>query len=341
MKLVIYDSDYDYLKSLEEKLIRRFSDRVQIQMITDPSYGEVFFRTPRNIDVLVVDEHFYGPYLEEHDIGQILVLVPGIEISTELPEYVQQLVKYVPEEEFFGAIEKLLEAKRREQQEEAAPGRGKTRVIAVYSAAGGCGKSLTAVALARKLQRLDAPALLIGCDGLQSFSVYLNPEEYAEEILAEKLKEPDEDTYWNILQNIQRKELTCLRPFSKPLYSLGIGLRELENLLSLLKEKQDFSYLILDLGSEFNEKNCRLMEEADVGVFITQANQAAAKKMWKFRKSLPLISGKETYVLCNQYGTDRTGIAGETQLEMLPQYPRWEEALEDPVFYRIALEILD
>ncbi len=341
MKLVILDSDYDYLKPLEEELIRRFSDRIQIQIITDPGYADGFFHAPRNIDLLVVDEHFYGPYLDEHNIGQILVLVPGIEMLAGLPDHVNQMVKYAPEEELFANIEKLLEAERREKQETAPAGRGETRVIAVCSPVGGCGKSLTAIALARKIQRLDAPVLLVGCDSMQSFSVFLKPEEYADEILAEKLKEPDEDTYWNILQNIQRKDLTCLLPFAKPLYSLGIGLRELENLIAILKEKQDFSYIILDLGGEFNERNCRLVEEADAVVFVTQSNRAAAKKMWKLRKSLKLISGKETYLLCNQFGTDHTGIAGESQLEMLPQYPQWEQALEDPVFYRIALEILD
>ena len=63
LKLVILDSDYEYLKPLEEALIRRFSDQVQIQIITDPAYADVFFHTTRSIDVLVVDEHFYGPYL--------------------------------------------------------------------------------------------------------------------------------------------------------------------------------------------------------------------------------------------------------------------------------------
>lgn len=341
MKLVILDSDYEYLKPLEEALIRRLSDRVQIQIITDPAYADVFFHTPRTIDVLVVDEHFYGPYLDEHTIGQILVLVPGIEIMPKLPKNVRQLVKYIPEEEILKAIEKMLKAETKEREGEDPSGRQETRVAAVYSPAGGCGKSLAAVALARKMQRLDVPVLLIGCDSMQSFSVYLSQEVYADETLAEKLKDPEEDTYWNILQNIRREELTCLLPFEKPLYAMGIGLRELENLLSILKEKGDFACIILDLGSEASEKNFRLMEAADVRILVTQANQEAAGKMRKLQKNRNLMAGRETFLLCNQYGMDHSGAAGTAQAEVLPLYPDWESAMEDPLFYRLALQIME
>lgn len=340
LKLVILDSDYEYLKPLEEALIRRFSDQVQIQIITDPAYADVFFHTTRSIDVLVVDEHFYGPYLDEHSIGHILVLVPGIEISPHLPEHVKQLVKYIPENEILASIEKMLETVSRERKEAEPAVRPDTRVVAVYSPAGGCGKSLAAVALARKMQRLDVPVLLIGCDSMQSFSVYLDQEEYADEILAARLQEPEEDTYWYILQNIKRGPLTCLLPFEKPLYGMGIGLREIETLLSILKERQDFACIILDLGSEFSEKNQRLMEEADVRLLITQSSRAAARKMKKLQQNRNLLPGGETLMICNQYGTDHSSMSGETRQEVLPAYQDWETAMEDPVFYRIALQIL-
>ena len=235
--------------------------------------------------------------------------MPGIEISPHLPEHVKQLVKYIPENEILASIEKMLETVSRERKEAEPAVRPDTRVVAVYSPAGGCGKSLAAVALARKMQRLDVPVLLIGCDSMQSFSVYLDQEEYADEILAARLQEPEEDTYWNILQNIKRGPLTCLLPFEKPLYGMGIGLREIETLLSILKERQDFACIILDLGSEFSEKNQRLMEEADVRLLITQSSRAAARKMKKLQQNRNLLPGGETLMICNQYGTDHSSMS--------------------------------
>ena len=56
LRLVIIDSDYGYIKQMEEALIRRFRSRAQIQIITDPAYLDVYFRTPRTIDILVADQ---------------------------------------------------------------------------------------------------------------------------------------------------------------------------------------------------------------------------------------------------------------------------------------------
>ena len=53
--LVIIDTDYEYVKSIEEDLIRRYADSVDVQILTDQSYIDEFFSVKREIDVLLVD----------------------------------------------------------------------------------------------------------------------------------------------------------------------------------------------------------------------------------------------------------------------------------------------
>lgn len=341
LKLVILDSDYEYLKPMEEELIRRFSRRARIQIITDPAYARVFFHTPRTIDLLVADAHFYGDYLEEHSVGKVLVLVPGIEIERKTPDSVQQIVKYLPYQEILSAIDRLLTELEKQKEEVIPIQRPDTKVIAVYSPVGGCGKSLVATALCRKLQRLDLPALLVGCDSLQSFSVFLEKEEYAEEALAELLREPGEDTYWKILQNIKREEISFLLPFEKSLSAAGIGARELRTLIEILRDKKDFDAVILDIGSELNEKSLRLMEEADVLVLVTQASRTAARKVRRLQKNKSLMPNMESFVICNQYGADGSSDPGWKPSEVLPEYPDAGQAMEDPIFYRMAFGIME
>lgn len=341
LNLVILDSDYEYLRPMEEELIRRFSGRAHIQIITDPAYAKVFFHTSRNIDLLVADAHFYGSYLEEHAIRRILILVPGIEIERKVPEHVMQIVKYLPYKEILTAVDRNLTELEKEKEEVQPVQKPDTRVIAVYSPVGGCGKSLVAAALCRKMQKLDIPALLIGCDSLQSFSVYLDKEEYAEKSLADELKDPGEDTYWKILQNIKRGELTCLKPFEKALFAEGIGARELKTLVSILREKKDFDAVILDIGSELNEKSQKLMEAADVLVVVTQASRTAAKKIRRLQKNKGLMPNLESCIVCNQYGADESRDPGWKPSEVLPEYPDAESAMEDPIFYRLSFRIME
>ena len=341
LKLVILDSDYEYLRPMEEELIRRFSGRTQMQIITDPAYAKVFFHTPRNIDLLVADAHFYGEYLEENSIRRILVLIPGIEIQRKVPEHVTQIVKYLPYKEILDMIERKITELEKEKEEVAPVRKPDTKVIAVYSPVGGCGKSLVAAALCRKMQRLDIPALLVGCDSLQSFSVYMDKEEYAQESLAEELRDPGEDTYWNILQNIKREELACLLPFEKALPALGVGAREMKNLISILKENKDFDAVILDIGSELSEKSQKIMEEADLLVVVTQSSRTAARKIRRLQKNKTLMPNLESCVICNQYGADGSKDPGWKPSEVLPEYPNGESAMEDPIFYRLAFQIME
>lgn len=312
-----------------------------MQIITDPAYAKGFFHTPRTIDLLVADEHFYGDYLEEHSIGKILILVPGIEIERRVPDNIMQIVKYLPYQEILSAIDRLLTELEKAKQEVPADRRARTKVIAVYSPVGGCGKSLVAAALCRKLQRLDIPALLVGCDSLQSFSVYLDQEEYAEEELAEQLQDPGEDTYWKILQNVKREEFSCLLPFEKLLPSVGMGSREFRTLLAMLREKKDFDAVILDIGSELNEKSLKLMEEADALVLVTQPGQSAAKKVRRIQRNRGLLPNTESYVVCNQYGGDGSGDTVWQPSEVLPAYPDPAQAMEDPIFYRLAFQLME
>ena len=102
--LVIIDTDYEYVKSIEEDLIRRYADSVDVQILTDQSYIDEFFSVKREIDVLLVDQNNYGEYLSEHAIRQTFLMIPEIAIGQTIPANVRPMVKYLPKEEVFRAI---------------------------------------------------------------------------------------------------------------------------------------------------------------------------------------------------------------------------------------------
>ena len=340
LRLVIIDSDYGYIKQMEEALIRRFRSRAQIQIITDPAYLDVYFRTPRTIDILVADQSFYAEHLEEHTIHHILLLVPEVDIEKTFPDKVKAMMKYLPYEEILQAIDDFMTPEEEEEKEETASvEKPETKVVAVYSPIGGCGKSLTAMALGKKLKKLDQTVLLVGCDSLQSYSAYLRTEQCADEKLAEKLKNPGEDTYWTILQNIGQEEISCLLPFEKTMPALGIGTEEMKTLIAMLREKRDFAYVILDLGSELNGQTLALMEESDAYVLIMEANRVSNRKMWRLQKNIELLPKKECFMISNQYHMDGLRVPRQNLFGVIARYEDGEKAMEDPVFYRMALDL--
>ena len=340
-QLVIVDTEDQFFSHLEEEVIRRYADQLTVQIITRAEYAEEFFAEPQTIDVLVTDKLFYHEDLKNHQIGHILLLADEVEMGDEFPEDVQVLMKYVPAEEVFQRIDEALQDVDVLEREETEEQGHNTRVITVYSPIGGCGKSLVAYALAKKLKKLDQKVLLVGCDPTQSIGVYYPGDNYAKEELAESLIQPGENTYWTILQNVEQDDISYLLPFEKNLPTLEIGTAQWEVLLTVLQGKRDFDFIIMDMGNILDRETSSLMNRSDFMILLTETNRIANRKMQKLLQDSELLPPCECFLIANEYRSDGMRIAAESVFGTIAPYPTWEEVLEDPVFYQIALRVTE
>ena len=342
LQLVILDTGNRFLAQLEEEILRRYADRIAVQMITEEEYATEFFGEGRSIDVLLTDKDEYSASMQELSIRRILLLASEVDAGEIQPDHVEVIMKYVPLGEIFQRIDLALQGFEGsgsvEPEEEK---KHNTRMIAVYSPIGGCGKSLVAYALARKLRKLDQKVLLVGCDPSQSIGVFFPAEAHAREELAEKLIRPDDETYWTILKNIEQDEISYLLPFEKNLPTLDVGMQQWELLLTVLGEKQDFDYIILDVGTVIDHETASVLAKASFLILLTETNQIANRKMQKLLQDSELLPKCECFLVANEFRSDGLRIAAETVFGTISPYQSWEEALDDPVFYQIALKITE
>ena len=142
LRLVIIDSDYGYIKQMEEALIRRFRSRAQIQIITDPAYLDVYFRTPRTIRIVSrwrTQQLLRGAPRRRNTQSIIFCCwVPEVDIEKTFPDKVKAMMKYLPYEEILQAIDDFMTPEEEEEKEETASvEKPETKVVAVYSPIGG------------------------------------------------------------------------------------------------------------------------------------------------------------------------------------------------------------
>lgn len=341
-RLVIIDTENVFLQNAEAELLRRYADKTELRFITEKPYAAEFFAEKKDIDVIVTGHSDYGEFLQGQDTGRILIVENEVGDTGELPDNVEILLQYMPDGKLISRLDDALYGTR-EKTTESIPEEPphNTRVIGVFSPIGGCGKSLVSYALAKKLKKLDQKVLLVGCDPTQSVSVYYPGEKYAKEELAEKLLSPGEDTYRTILQNVEQDEISYLLPFEKNLPTLEIGMQQWELLLGVLKEKRDFDWLIMDMGSLLDRKTASLMTKIDYLILLTETNYLANRKMQKLLKDPDLLPKCECFLIANEYRTDGMHIGIESVFGVIAPYPAWEDALEDPVFYQIALKVTE
>ena len=339
-RLVIVETDYSDVKPWEEEIIRRYAGHVQVHIITDPDYVEEFFGEKQEIDLLMIDEDSYGDFLREHSIRKIFLLAYEFPSDQEYPSHVSVLLKDLPEEIILERIENSLFPKEEKKNApEPEKERKRTRTVIVYSPIGGCGKSMACIALARKLKKLDQKVLVISADPLQSLDALLDGDAHASSRLAEEMKEPTEDLYWTILQNVGNEGISFLMPFERSLQSLGIGPEEIIRVVKVLEEKKDFDVIILDIGTILAAPYASLLTGSDLMVLITEANTVANRKMQRMLHEPDLLPKCACIIVANEYRSDGLHLSREGIFGTIAPYGTWEEALEDPVFYRIALKI--
>jgi len=339
--IVIADPDGAYIKGFEEELLKRLDPTDTVQVITETDYLMEFFSVRRSIDALIIAQEFIGNYLQDHDIQNLMILESRQDFGFQDEDAEQKLLRYVGHEDILRFVDRCfsdLDEPDDYDDGEFADG-SDVKVVAVYSPIGGSGKSLTALALGKKLKMLEEKVLVIGCDPLQSIGVFLESREYADESLAELLKHPSENTYWTVLKNISQENVPCLLPFEKPLFALGLGLPEIRGLVEMLREKKDFSYIILDLGTAFDEYNIGLIEASDLCVAVTEPNVDSARKLEKINRNRRFLPSREFVTLVNQYHSDGLVLDPEHIFGSFRAYGSAREAMDDPVFYRLAMKI--
>ena len=301
------------------------------------------------LDAVANDESGESPISDRNESAAMqpkeTAAVPVVETPVELSDYNEECIvmsKFCTIREIMDVMEELLSADVEEVIAQEPLNKKPLKVISVYSPIGGCGKSLVTLGLGRKLRKLDQSVLLIGCDEMQSISGFLESEESADPLLAEMMRQPGVDIYWNILQNVEYEgEVRYLLPFEKPLSAMGIGANEMENLVKIIKGKQDFDFVILDLGSALNTTACRLMQLSDCIVLLTEPNAVSVKKMKKIVNNAALLPDCKCFMIANQHHMDGLRLPTQNLFGYLASYQDPEAALEDPVFYQIALEVLD
>ena len=343
LNFVLMDSDYDRVKNLEATLLREFGYEIDLRVITLEEYRDLFFETMPEIDILMTTPDFYGDYLLDHEIAHTLLLVPGEsqQLFSELP------VTVMAQEEHDSVIRTIREMMKQQETSEAASREAQVQaaslsaaVVSVFSPAGGSGKSLTAWGLARKLKMLDQRPLIIGCDSIQSFSCFLDDVKYAEEILPLQLRNPGDGTAQALLRNVIPGEVSYLAPFTGPVASEGLGFEEWTYALRLLKNCGRFDYIILDVGSHIDELAEQMLKLSDTIILLMEDDPVTVRKVRRLLGFGDFFPEKQILSVVNLYHSDSVLMADDTIFGSLNPYASYELAWEDPIFYRLALELL-
>lgn len=273
LSLLIADKDETYIENMVNYLIVNHSVRFQVFSFTKQKYLQDFLeRSEKQIDILLICPEFYNESLPFEKIRIPVLLGSGKQVQNQIE--LDIVNRYQHAEKLIRDIT-CIYAEKVQKEALISKGDKDTKVVAVYSPAGGVGK--TCVSLSASLQ----------CSLSSQKAFYLNIEDvYSTALL---LEEVGSKSISKLIYHLKEKNtniplkiegLMCidhrfnLNYFSPPqsisdIYELKPA--DVTNFLQNLKSMGQYDVIFVDMGTRIDEKNMAVLSASDeIFLVVTQ-----------------------------------------------------------------------
>lgn len=304
-RVVIADTDISYIIPLQQKFVEEYFEKIDLEIISNPSYFIQFFSSPQKIDILIISEELYTPTIKKHNIGNLFLMTEQYNTSSTNEINLFPIYKYTSIREIFNEIVGRVSGHLKTSNIDKKG----TQVILVYSACGGVGKTTISFGICACLNKNYKKALYINAARLQVFQMMLSdPSPISSSDVYTKLATSNDDAFSVIKQTIRNEGFSYLPPFKASLMSLGIKNSVFEEILLSAKKAGEFDYIIIDTDVVFDEDKSRLIDIADKVIVVTKQDKISA---YATNILMSNINGSNTdkYIfVCNDFDASSTNV---------------------------------
>lgn len=275
-KLMLADADEEFLIDLQGHVTRQ-NAAYQVEIVTDPAYLCRCLQSGEGVDLLVISENLYAAVLRCD--AKALEAVPRrrIVLLSESCKTAEAGAAHlrIPR----GRPEVLLAVTAKLFPKKAERVVPKTKLIAVYSPLGRCGKTTVAMGLAHKLSLLGQRTLFLSLDRLQSFNWLLSESMYLPDEALSIFSAENESIVSDLARVTRRHGFSYVPPFYAPACSLQVSPKVYLVLAKRLIEAERYDAVVLDLSCGFSTSVAELLKMAHHTVLLTLQDANSAYKL--------------------------------------------------------------
>ena len=300
-RIIIADTDVNYIIPLQLKFVEDFFEMVDVEIITTEEYFETLFSTPQRADILIVSEDLYSQAMQRHNISHIFVMNEQYEEDQTADLNVNHIFKYTSIKEIFNEIT----GKSADVLKIMTGTKQETQVVLFYSASGGAGKTTAAIGVSASLTKNYKRVLYINAARLQVFQHMLENHSAitAADVYA-KLATADEDIYSSIKHVIRKELFSYVPPFKAALMSLGLKYSVFEKIILSAKRSGEYDFIIVDADVTFDEDKASLLNLSDKVVIITNQSLVSVLATNILVTNINGASADKYIFICNDFNKE-------------------------------------
>lgn len=334
-RIVIAETDEQYLMPFERKFIEEFGDKAEINIITDVEYLKNFFSKPQNIDILVINENIYDYSFQKHNIlNTFLLSEKETEENSTANLDVHTIYKYTSVKEIYNTIinnmtTKVVDNNKREKE---------THIIMIHSSIGGVGKTTTAIGIAGALAKAYKKVLFIGIDSLQGYGYFIERPVFLNNSVEKHIKTNSESVYDCIKPYIISEFIDFVPPFLSSC-SLNLSATNYTNLISSIAKSKNYDYIIIDTSSEFSESISKLMGISSNVVLVLEQDKYSAYKFNCLSNNIDCSDKNKFVFVCNKYDSEKANYMIKDDLInkfIISEYINYDSEIQQMVIKELA-----
>lgn len=313
-RIIIADTDVNYILSLQIKFIEEFFEKVDLEIITDADYFNDLFSVPQKADILVVSEDLYSLSLQKHSLAKVFLMTEQYEEEQTADLNINRIFKYTSIKEIFNEIlgksANVLHIENDTKQE--------PQIIVVTSASGGVGKTTVAMGISAGLTKNYKKVLYINAEQLQTYQYLMQNKSSISSIdVYRKLMSVKENIYNEIKHLIRTEVFSYVPPFKSALMSIGIPSDIFSTLAAEVKKSGDFDFVVVDTDSVFDDKKAELLNIADKVIFVTKQNRMSVLATDLLVSNINGSNSDKYSYICNDFDaeTENSLISPECSLK--------------------------
>lgn len=285
--IVFVSFDEEYISVIEYKFTCLVEKSASVEFISDKNSFKRLMNIPRKIDILIVPEGTMISHPDAYSKTKIFYLTDNKE-DNEQKGYIYKYYSVKSIVEKLG-IDLVMDG-------EGAKG---TRVIGVYSVAGGTGKTITSLVLSYKLRKKGKRVLYISTVPQQDFSYYIDSDSSLSSSFSYQCSINMKNALKTIDGEIVNGDFEFLPKFKNLPVSYQISFDTYMQIVTYMKMKNVYDYIIVEMSSDIQQSKLKFMSECDKVIFVTTQDEVAVRQMETLIDSMSDNSA-EVLIVCNR-----------------------------------------
>lgn len=335
IQFVIADSNIEYIERF--KLYIReseYANRLLLKSFSQEETLEQFLDENPSVQIIFAEEKFLSERVKRYPIDLILLIG---EKNSESASF-RSLSKYQPLNQLISQILSIY-AEHRKNEWTGPNGDKNTTIISVYSAAGGTGKTVTAVNLAKQIASKGAKVFYLNLEILSSTKMFF-PHTDSNDIskILYYIKSSPKQLIAKI-ENLKKYDPYSKVEYFDPALNLQdmseISSEDIMVLLNALVQLRIYDYIIIDLDSSTHQRITEALKNSDVILWLLLDDiQSLHKTKWLIDFYRQLFQEKFDsfyrcihFVLNRHLGEPLKNNPNEYGIEIsyfLPYIPEWK-----------------